>query len=51
MKAVFKAYFSVGDQMECILIVWETNDRLLYTLLTVFINLAKVTGSYTDRNP
>lgn len=51
MKAVFKRYCSVGDQRECILIIGETNDRLPYSLVTVFMHSGSVTGSYTSRNP
>lgn len=37
--------------MECILIIGETNDRLPYSVLTVFMHSAGATGSYTNRNP
>lgn len=37
--------------MECILIIWETDDRPPYSLLTVFMHSEQVMGSYTNRHP
>lgn len=50
MKAEFKLYCSAGDKIEYFLTIWEADDKLPYSVSTMFMLSANVTGSQTNLN-